>query len=219
MNCNRIVQLCVKEAVCGGRLPAIIPAYDKNYFVCFHKATAGMLVEEWDVPEWLQKMAGTRGYLPLAWDSVREGLEDAVAVRFPRTASYDAYKDKTRLHFGDLAVDKKSLDYFLKVGYTWDSFDYAVNSKRSKLFLLGKRGSVVKGVIMGNQLFDRTTDKYAETTGKWKMIDGIRHVGASNLLIAQCSHCGKQFCDILNRAEYYAFCPVCGAKMDLEESE
>ena len=66
---------------------------------------------------------------------------------------------------------------------------------------------------MGKPVFDKMADEYVEPVGEWKMIDGIRHVGASNLLIAQCSHCGKQFCDILNHAEYYDFCPVCGAKM------
>lgn len=216
MNDNKIVQLCVKEAVCSGRLPVIIPAYDKNYFVCFGKGTAGMVVRAWDVPEWLQKMAGQ---FPLTWDSVKEGLNGAVTVRFPGAASYDVYNNEIRLHFGNLAVNKKNLDCFFKVGYEWDSFDYAVNIIRSKLFLLGRKGSVVKGVIMGNPLFDKTADGYAKMVGKWKTIDGIRHVGASNLLIAQCSHCGKQFCDILNRAEYYDFCPVCGAKMDLEELE
>lgn len=53
--------------------------------------------------------------------------------------------------------------------------------------------------------------------GRWKEHCGIVRYEHTNIPVFMCSVCGDYFCDIVSKhADFYHYCPNCGAKMDGE---
>lgn len=56
--------------------------------------------------------------------------------------------------------------------------------------------------------------------GRWEEHCGIVRYKHTNIPVFMCSVCGDYFCDIVSKhADFYHYCPNCGAKMDGDMNE